>query len=129
MIVVDSSVWINQLRGNDTPGTRTLKRLPNPASIVVGDLVLLEVLQGARSEAEAVRLERQLRQFEVCRMMSPDSAVEFARQYRTLRSFGVTVRKTVDMMIAGFCLREGHDLLTDDRDFQPFADHFGLRLL
>lgn len=129
MIVVDSSIWINLLRGVDTPGTRTLEGLVSPTRILVGDLILLEVVQGARKDMEADRLERHLTSFLVRPMLGRRHAIQAARAYRKLRSLGISVRKTADLIIATFCLEEGHDLLTDDRDFQPFADHLGLRLL
>lgn len=129
MIVVDSCVWINQLRGADTPGTTVLKGIRRPSRILVGDIVLLEVLQGARTDAEARRLEQALTSFDTRPMLGPERAISAARTFRRLRSLGLTVRKTADLIIADYCLAEGHELLTDDRDFQPFADHFGLTLL
>lgn len=96
--------------------------------VVVGDLVLLEVLQGARDDLHAARLERELRYFPVLPMMSETVATEAARLYRILRADGITIRKTVDLVIATFCLLNDHALLQDDRDFMPIAERFGLRL-
>ena len=128
MIVVDSSVWIAHLRGEDTPEVRKLRTLDEPDQILLGDLILLEVLQGARDERHAGRIERQLRQFQIASMLSPDLAPRIARNYRYLRDRGVTVRKTVDMIIATFCIEGGHRLLHADRDFDPMAAHLGLRV-
>ena len=129
MIVVDSSVWIGHLRNLETRAVRALRALDDPSLILVGDIVLLEVLQGARDEAQAIRIERDLRQFQVEAMMSGDLAVRAARNYRTLRERGVTIRKTVDVIIATFCVDRKHALLHDDRDFDAFADHLGLRAI
>jgi predicted nucleic acid-binding protein len=129
MIVVDSSVWIGHLRNLETRAVRALRALDDPSLILVGDIVLLEVLQGARDEAQAIRIERDLRQFQVEAMMSGDLAVRAARNYRTLRERGVTIRKTVDVIIATFCVDRKHALLHDDRDFDAFADQLGLRAI
>jgi predicted nucleic acid-binding protein len=129
MIVVDSSVWIGHLRDAETRAVRTLRSLDDPSLILVGDIVLLEVLQGARDEAQAIRIERDLRKFQVESMMNSDVAVRAARNYRTLRERGVTIRKTVDVIIATFCLDRKHTLLHDDRDFEAFAEHLGLRTI
>ena len=110
MIVVDSSVWIAHLRAEVTPATRMLHAIiaDDDDQILVGDLILLEVLQGARNEAHAVRIEHALRLFPVVPMLNGDLAVEAARNYRLLRGRGVTVRKTIDMIIGTFCSAFGH---------------------
>jgi predicted nucleic acid-binding protein len=128
MIVVDASVWIAHLRGQQTQPVRKLRSNPTPDEIIVGDLILLEVLRGARDEANAARLERNLRQFTLAPMLDDHLAVRAAANYRELRRRGSTVRKTVDVIIATFCLEHGHALLHDDRDFDPFADHLGMRV-
>lgn len=127
MIVVDSSVWIAHLRGNDTAEVRALRRLDDPDEILLGDLILLEVLQGARSERHAAVIERRLRQFQIASMLSPALAPRIARNYRYLRDRGVTPRKTIDMIIGTFCIEGGHRLLHADRDFDPLVEHLGLR--
>jgi len=129
MIVVDSSVWIANLRDLDTKAVRSLRSIEDPDDILVGDLILLEVLQGARSEAHAARLETDLRQFRIERMLDEELAVLGARHYRTLRENGVTIRKTIDLIIGTFCLARGHFLLHDDRDFEPMAAQLGLRVI
>jgi predicted nucleic acid-binding protein len=90
---------------------------------------LLEVLQGARSEAHAMRLEADMRQFRIQRMLDEELAVLGARHYRTLRDKGVTICNTSDVIIATFCLARGYFLLHDDRDFGPLAAHLGLRVI
>lgn len=126
MIVVDSSVWISHLRGEQTDAVRRLRSIGRPREIIVGDLILLEVLQGARDEAHAARIERDLRQFTIAPMLDDRIAVRAAANYRELRRRGLTVRKTVDVIIGTFCLEGGHALLHDDRDFDSFATHFGM---
>ena len=107
---------------------RRLQGIEDPSDIVVGDLILLEVLQGARSERHAAIIEQSLREFTIRSMLDDDLAVRAARNYRLLRERGVTVRKTIDVIIGTFCIREGHALLHDDRDFNPMAEHLGLRI-
>jgi hypothetical protein len=129
VIVVDSSVWIDLLNGVRTAEVGRLLGYMGEEPLLVGDLILLEVLQGIDSDREADRVERALRWFDVQPMLGDDLAVEAARHYRRLRRRGVTVRKTVDLVIATFCSAYGHALLTSDRDFAPFANHAGLRLV
>jgi predicted nucleic acid-binding protein len=131
VIVVDSSVWIAHLRRLDTPPVRALRVLvdENDDQILIGDLILLEVLEGARSDADAARIEKDLRTYPVATMLNTDLASLAARRYRYLRSLGVTVRRTIDMVIGTFCIASGHMLLHDDRDFEPMAAHLGLRVL
>jgi len=131
VILVDSSVWIALLRGQDTAPVAKLRAIvaADDEQILLGDLILLEILQGARDEAHAARIERGLRAYPVAPMLDPARAVQAARNYRLLRARGVTVRKTIDMIIAGFCLAGGHRLLHDDRDFDPMATHLGLLVL
>jgi predicted nucleic acid-binding protein len=128
MIVVDSSVWIANLRSLGTEPVRKLRSISDPDDILVGDLVLLEVLQGARDEAHAERIERHLRQFRIESMLDEQLAVRAARNYRSMRKLGVAVRKTVDLIIGTFCAERDHMLLHDDRDFDPMVQHLGVRL-
>lgn len=128
MIVVDSSVWINQLRGVETRGVRALESLSNPLQIIVGDLVLLEVLQGARSDAQAANIEQRLRRFSIEPMLDSNLVAVAAANYRALRRVGLTIRTSIDMIIATFCIQHEHVLLQDDRDFLPMAKHLGLKL-
>ncbi len=129
MIVVDTSVWIAHLRGVRTEPVRKLTSIERTNEILVGDLILLEVLQGARDEAHAARIERDLRQFPIEPMLDERLAVRAAANYRELRRRGSTVRKTVDVIIGTFCLERGHALLHDDRDFDPFAMHLGMQVV
>ena len=94
---------------------------------LIGDLVLLEVLQGARSEAHARLLERQLLQYPIVPLLDSDLAVRTARNYRRLRDLGITIRKINDVIIGTYCIEHGHALLHDDRDFLPMQTHLGLK--
>jgi predicted nucleic acid-binding protein len=129
MIAVDSSVWIDFLNGNDTREVAHLSSLLGAEPLLVGDIVLLEVLQGIGSEADARRVEEALRRFDVEPMLDPELAVLAATHYRHLRGFGITLRKTIDLIIGTFCIARGHALLTADRDFAPMARHLGLMLV
>lgn len=128
MIVVDTSVWINNFRGIQTAAVRTLLQIDDSANILVGDIILLELLQGARTDAQAVRIERLMRAFAFERMLDRELSIAAARNFRTLRGLGFTIRTSVDLIIATFCIERGHTLLQDDRDFHPMAQHLGLRL-
>jgi predicted nucleic acid-binding protein len=128
VILVDSSVWIAQLRGLRTPATARLTAAAAQEPLLVGDLILLEVLQGARNEVHAARIARGLRQHTVVPLLNADLAARAARNYRKLRDLGVTVRKTADIIIGTFCIEHHHTLLHDDRDFAPMEKHLGLRI-
>jgi predicted nucleic acid-binding protein len=130
LIVVDSSVWIANLRDLDTAPVRRLRAIDHTTEpVLVGDLILLEVLQGARNEQHASRIEQALRRFPVEPMLDADLAVRAAWNVRSLRARGITVRKTIDIIIGTFCIERGHQLLHDDRDFLPMETHLGLRVL
>ena len=131
MIVVDSSVWIARLRGVASAATDKFEKIGegNAGDILVGDLVMLELLQGARSDAHAAFIEKRLREFKVEAMLDIGLATTAARNFRFLRGRGVTLRKTVDLIIATFCIERDHALLHDDRDFDVMALHLGLRVI
>lgn len=129
MIVVDSSVWIALLRGVQTEAVVRLETIVGDSDILVGDIVLLEILQGARDDVIAARIARQMKRFPVVAMVDEALAIEAARFYRLLRARGVTVRKTIDMIIGTFCIVNGHALLHDDRDFDPLQRYLGLTVV
>ncbi len=128
-MIVDTTVWIDYLRGTSTPETDWLDAELDRQRLGVTDLIICEVLQGVRDDATAADVERQLRKLRVFEMGGVELAREAARNYRTLRSRGHTVRKTIDCLIATFCLRERHSLLHRDRDFDPFEDHLALSVV
>jgi predicted nucleic acid-binding protein len=126
VILVDSSVWIDYFRGTATPQTDRLDALLGAEPLATADVVLTEVLQGFTSErdfAEALRLMTSLLVVEVG---GRETAVQAARNFRALRARGVTVRKTIDTLIATRCIEAGHALLYSDRAFDPFVEHLGL---
>lgn len=127
MIVVDTSVWIAHFRNEASTAVTKLRAIANPNDIIVGDVILLECLQGARDEAHAAQIEAALRAFQIEDMLGDQPAVETARLYRALRALGQTPRKTIDVIIGAFCIRRGYQLLHQDRDFEPMSVHLGLR--
>jgi predicted nucleic acid-binding protein len=126
MLVVDSTVWIDYFNGADTPQTGFLHRALDSAPILVGDLILAEVLQGFHHEADFETAHRLLTRFTQAQMVSPALAVQNARNYRVLRQKGVTVRKTMDSLIATYCIENDHELLHNDSDFDGYEKHLGL---
>ena len=127
MIVVDSSVWIDFLNGRNVPHVRRLRAALGDAEIVVGDLMLCEILQGLASERAADEVETLLRRFEIVPMVGDVIAVMAARNFRLLRRRGVTIRKTIDLLIGTWCIENRLPLLHNDSDFRPMARHLGLR--
>ena len=129
MIVVDTSVWISAIRDIDRPSTRRLREETAKGNILLGDLVLFEILRGARDGRHAGALENFLRRFPKVQMIDGRLAIEAATNYRRLRAVGITTRSLADIIIATFCIDRGHELLHDDRDIRPMAEHLGLRLV
>ena len=129
MIVVDTTVWIDFFRARDTDQTMKLRRLIGRELILIGDIVLVEILQGVRDDAQAARVEQALRVHRIEPMLSGILAPKVASNYRLLRAKGITVRKTIDMIIGTFCIEGGHALLHSDRDFDPMQDYLGLSVI
>lgn len=127
MIVVDTSVWVDYFNGRNTPQTDRLDALLGVEPLAIGDLILAEVLQGFRRDADVTRAKELLLALAVFDMLGVENAIRSAGHYRALRKRGLTIRKTVDVIIATFCIVEEHALLFSDRDFLPFVDHLGLR--
>lgn len=138
LVFVDSSVWIDHLRGIDSRETRMLRTLlqrldpradvAEPDEIVVGDLVLVEVLRGIDDDRQRRRVRETLLAFETVRVGGTATALLAVDHYVALRRLGRTVRKTIDCLIAAWCIEHDVPLLHADRDFLPFARHRGLRL-
>ena len=126
MIVVDSSVWIDHFNRTVTRETEVLDALLGVEPIVIGGLILAEVLQGFRDDRDFRRARAALDTLIFEPMTGRDIALASARNFRALRARGVTVRKTIDMLIATFCMEKGHLLLHSDRDFDPIVEHLGL---
>ena len=126
MIVVDSSVWIDYFNGVENRETALLDDFLGEELIVIGDLILAEVLQGFRSEQDVRKARAALDTLVLEPMVGRDIALKSAGNYRALRARGVTVRKTIDMLIGTFCMENGHRLLHRDRAFDPIEKHLGL---
>lgn len=129
LLLVDSSVWIDYFNGAATPETDYLHAALGQREILVGDIILAEVLQGFRSDADFEAARRALGRFHQVTMFDLSLAVQSARHYRALRRIGITVRKTIDCFIATYAIVHGHELLHADGDFDPFEAHLGLHVL
>jgi predicted nucleic acid-binding protein len=129
MTLVDSSVWIDYFNGRKTPKTDWLDASLGNAPLVMGDLVLTEVLQGFQSDRDFRIARDLLLKIPFMAMGGRALALESALNYRTLRKKGVTVRKTIDVMIGTFCIHYGLPLLHDDRDFDPMVTFLGLKVI
>ncbi|MGH9631395.1 MAG: type II toxin-antitoxin system VapC family toxin [Bryobacteraceae bacterium] len=127
MIIVDSSVWIDYFKGAITPQTEKLDNLLGHELLAIGDLILTEVLQGFADERAFNEVRKMLTALAVVELGGLEIAIQAARNFRALRKLGVTVRKTIDTLIATRCIESGYDLLYSDKDFDPFVKHLGLR--
>ena len=155
MILVDSSVWINYFNGSSTPATNkldgllqrqrlTLQQLANATAgslaawksslgelerLAIGDLILTEVLRGFADDRDCSTARTILSSFDLVELGGRKIAIQAAKNFRKLRKAGVTVRKTIDTLIATRCIESGYELLHEDRDFDPFVKHLGLRVV
>jgi len=127
LILVDSSVWIDYFNGAITPQTEKLNSLLGRERLAIGDLILTEVLQGFGRESDFEVARETLTSLTVITLGGEKIAIQAAVNFRRLREMGITVRKTVDSVIATRCIESGYDLLHDDKDFVPFVKHLGLR--
>jgi predicted nucleic acid-binding protein len=127
VILVDSSVWIDYFRGISTPETDRLDALLGSEPVATGDLVLAEVLQGFGSVQDFNQGKKLLTALPIIDLAGGDIAIQAAKNFRTLRSQGITIRKTIDTLIATSCIEKGLTLLFSDKDFDPFVVHLGLR--
>ena len=127
MILVDSSVWIDFFNGVDTPQTDRLFALVNRSELLIGDLIMIEVLQGFDLQRDFDWALSEFALLEPLVISGTHIARQGARNYRTLRAKGITVRKTIDTLIATRCIIDDIALLHSDRDFAPFVEHLGLR--
>jgi predicted nucleic acid-binding protein len=126
VIVVDTSVWIDLLNGRDKPHVRKFRALLGVEEIVVGDLIVCEILQGLDGEQAARRVAGHLRSFEIAPMVGEKIAVAAARNFRALRRRGITVRRTIDLLIGTWCIENAAALLHNDNDFSVMGRHLGL---
>ena len=129
MTLVDSSVWIDYFNGTITAQTERLDSLLGLEPLAIGDLILTEVLQGFNKERDFNDARKMLTSLIVVELGGQEIAIPAAKNVRRLRGLGVTVRKTIDTVIATRCIESEYDLLHNDRDFAPFAKHLGLRVV
>jgi predicted nucleic acid-binding protein len=129
VVIIDTTVWIDYLRGVRNAEVQWLNAEIARQRLGLMDIILCEVLQGIPDEPTFEHVLTELLQFEIFESGGTRFAVAAARNFRTLRQHGHTVRKTVDCLIATFCITEGHSLLHRDRDFDPFERFLGLSVL
>jgi len=127
MILVDSSVWIDYFTGKNTPATKKLNSLLGEELVAIGDLMLTEVLQGFRADKDYQQARKLLLSLTVVNMLDTTIALKSAANFRALRKKGITVRKTIDAIIATYCIENKLPLLHSDKDFQPFHQHLKLK--
>jgi len=126
MILVDSSVWIDYFNGNDTTETKKLDLYLGVQPIAIGDIILIEVLQGFKYDQDYQTAKNLLTSLTIYNLLGVELAIKSAENYRFLRKKGVTIRKTNDVIIATFCIENNLLLLFTDRDFKPFVTHLNL---
>ncbi len=129
MIIVDTTVWIDYLRGMETAEADWLDHELGRQPFALTDLIFCEILQGIRDDADFETIRRHFQQFQIFATGGAALAVRAAQNYRWLRQKGLTVRKTIDCWIATFCIEQGHALLHRDRDFDAFERHLDLRVI
>ena len=129
MVVVDSTVWIDYLRGTDTPETVWLDRELTRQRLGLTDLILCEVLQGIKDDNLFVQTRDELLKFNVFETGGNELAIASALNYRRLRRRSYMIRRTIDCWIATFCIEAGHELLHRDRDFEIFEKELGLKVV
>jgi predicted nucleic acid-binding protein len=129
VVIVDTSVWIDFLNGTTTPETQWLDLRLDTDRFGLTTIILAEVLQGLRDDREAALVEAELLRFEVVQIPDARLAAAAARNYRALRAGGRTIRKTIDCLIATYCIEHGHALLHTDRDYDAFEEHLGLTVV
>lgn len=127
MIFVDSSVWISYFNGVKTSETDLLDQLLGTVPIAIGDLILVEVLQGFRQDKDYETAQKLLLSLQIFNLLDREMALKVAQNYRSLRKKGISIRKTADVIIATFCIEKSLPLLHADKDFKPFEAHFGLK--
>ena len=129
MVIVDTTVWVDYFRGVANPSTDWVHEELERQRLGLTDLILCKVLQGVRDDVAAKAVERQLRKLQVFDMCGVELARDTARNYRTLRSRGHTVRKTIDCVVATFCIREQYSLIHRDKDYDPFEKFLELSVI
>jgi predicted nucleic acid-binding protein len=127
VIVVDSGVWIDYFNGTESTAADRLDELLGVTRLAVGDIILTEVLQGFRDDAQHKVAKQTMTSLPVLEMFGRAMAIRSAENYRSLKTRGITIRKTLDVVIATYCIEHDLALLFEDRDFLPFVQHLGLK--
>ena len=127
IVVVETSVWVDFFRGVRNPHTEWVLRAAGRRPLGTLDLILCEVLQGVPREVDYERIKQKMLELDVYNSGGEPMALESAQNYRKLRARGITIRKTIDCIIATYCIRHELALLHKDRDFDPFVARLGLR--
>lgn len=128
MIVVDTSVWIDYVNGVHTTQTDILDKELQESRVVTGDVIMVEFLQGFRDNKQFQTARMLMNSLEYYDFVGKEMAIKAAENFRLLRKKGITVRKTIDVLIATFCIEHGFELLHNDRDFEPMEAILGLRV-
>ena len=126
MVLVDTSVWIDYFRGRNSPQTNKLDELIDDERIATGDLIIAELMQGFRTKGQIVAARNIISRLEYFDLVGKDIAFKAAENYRLLRKEGITIRKTIDIVIGTFCIENNFKLLHADRDFEPMTEYLGL---
>ena len=129
MIVVDSSIWIDYFNGTISKETNWLDEALGIEPIIMGDIILTEVLQGFQNEKDFRTAKKLLLDFPFMDMIGQELAIKSAMNYRALRQKGITIRKTIDVLIGTFCIHNNFDLLHNDKDFDPLEKHLKLKVM
>ncbi len=128
MIVADTSAWIDYVRGIDAPHTNLLDYELEHSRIITGDIIIAEFLQGFRSDKEYETARQMMESLEYHDFVGKEIAIQAAQNFRKLRKNGITIRKTIDVIIATFCIENGYELIHNDRDFDPMEEILGLAI-
>ena len=126
MVLVDTSVWIDYFRGRNSPQTNKLDELLDDERIATGDLIIAELMQGFRTKSQIVAAQNIISRLEYFDLVGKDIAFKAAENYRLLRKEGISIRKTIDIVIGTFCIENNFKLLHADRDFEPMTEYLGL---
>jgi predicted nucleic acid-binding protein len=129
MVLVDTSVWVDYFRGIHSSQTNLLNELLNDERIATGDLIIVELMQGFRTRSQIAAARQIISRLEYFNLVGKDIAFKAAENYRLLRNKGITIRKTIDIIIGTFCIENQYVLLHNDHDFEPMVDYLGLLVL
>ena len=129
MVLADTSVWIDAFNGNKTWQVETLSDLLGKKRVILGDIILTEILEGIRNDNDFEKAKTILNKFPCLNLLGKEIAIKAARNYRLLRKKGITIRKTIDVIIATYCIENNFTLLHNNKDFLPMEKHLGLKTI